>query len=161
MLRTGLLAARYVAMQHAHPWVVQSFKLLRTGREKLEPFNKSVAGVKLEQLPAFSATKAAANLSDEKSVGDAAAADGGTSPAFKENQERTGPLFEAPVDDPDVGQRLATTSMAVEDPAPAEGAEGGRRKRKASALSQSQQLARTVDSLDARSVITFYKFHRF
>ena len=41
-LRVGLLTARLVTMEFAHPWVVQSFKLLRHGREKLEPFNRSI-----------------------------------------------------------------------------------------------------------------------
>ena len=42
VLRVGLLTARLVTMEFAHPWVVQSFKLLRQGRDKLEPLNRSI-----------------------------------------------------------------------------------------------------------------------
>lgn len=53
VLRVGVVAPRYVAMQHALPWVVQSFKLSRNGREKLEPFNRAKQQ-KLDQISADS-----------------------------------------------------------------------------------------------------------
>ena len=53
VLRVGVVAPRYVAMQHALPWVVQSFKLSRNGREKLEPFN-TAKQQKLDQISADS-----------------------------------------------------------------------------------------------------------
>ena len=53
IFRVGVVAARYVAMQYCLAWVVQTFKLSRNGREKLEPFNRAKQQ-KLDQLSADS-----------------------------------------------------------------------------------------------------------
>lgn len=41
VLKVGVVAQRYVSIQHIDPWVVKSFRLLRSGKEKLEPFNSA------------------------------------------------------------------------------------------------------------------------
>ena len=49
LVRVGVVAVRFVCIQHSTPWVVQSFRLLRSGKEKLEPFDISkVANVSTE-----------------------------------------------------------------------------------------------------------------
>ena len=44
VLRVGVVAQRYVYVQHIDPWVVKSFRLLRSGKDKLEPFNSATMG---------------------------------------------------------------------------------------------------------------------
>ena len=46
IMRVGVVAARYVFIKHIDPWVIKSFRLLRSGREKLEPFNSAVIEAK-------------------------------------------------------------------------------------------------------------------
>lgn len=49
LVRVGVVAVRFVCIQHSTPWVVQSFRLLRSGKEKLEPFDVAkVANVSTE-----------------------------------------------------------------------------------------------------------------
>lgn len=38
-LRVGVVGARFVSFHHINPWLIQSFRLTRKGREKLEPYN--------------------------------------------------------------------------------------------------------------------------
>jgi len=37
--KVGVVAQRFVSIFHIDPWVIKSFRLLRSGKEKLEPFN--------------------------------------------------------------------------------------------------------------------------
>ncbi|EFX77102.1 hypothetical protein DAPPUDRAFT_321692 [Daphnia pulex] len=37
--KVGVVAQRFVSIYHIDPWVIKSFRLLRSGKEKLEPFN--------------------------------------------------------------------------------------------------------------------------
>lgn len=106
IVRVGLVAARYVAMQHTLPWVVQSFKLLRNGKEKLEPFNRPKQ-LKLDET--------VAQQENAEAV------------------ESIEPVGEATVKVPEV----------VHAPV----AEGTRRKRKINSVSNTQQIAKTIDSL--------------
>lgn len=39
VLRVGVVAARLVSFDHVYPWLVQSFRLSRKGKEKLDPLN--------------------------------------------------------------------------------------------------------------------------
>lgn len=43
VLRVGVVAARFVSFDHVHPWLTQSFRLTRKGKEKLEPYNPTDA----------------------------------------------------------------------------------------------------------------------
>ena len=43
IIKAGVLASRYVVSQFISPWVIQSFRLLRSGKEKLVPFEESKA----------------------------------------------------------------------------------------------------------------------
>ena len=47
LIRVGVVAPRYVSAQYINPWVVQSFRLLRSGKDKLEPFSRT----KVVELP--------------------------------------------------------------------------------------------------------------
>ena len=49
VLRVGVVAARLVSFDHAHPWLVHSFRLSRKGKEKLDPFNAAFAECQEEE----------------------------------------------------------------------------------------------------------------
>lgn len=51
VLRVGVVSQRYVSIQHVDPWVVKSFRLLRSGKEKLEPFNAAAINTKQDNEP--------------------------------------------------------------------------------------------------------------
>lgn len=51
LVRVGVVAARYVSAQYVVPWVVQSFRLLRSGKDKVEPFNVANAAASGDAQP--------------------------------------------------------------------------------------------------------------
>jgi len=175
VLRVGLLTARLVTIEFAHPWVVQSFKLLRQGREKLEPFNRSIDKSRKE---AAAAVEAPAESAEEPvpsrrtkltSISQDEQEEPGPSKEVMETPKRKRKLTTSSLDDQLEPEATGTPSELTETPKrrkkvtsdspddqPELLEEGGtskdqpevpRRKRKTSNNSQTHQLAKTVDSL--------------
>lgn len=49
VIKVGVLASRYVVSQFITPWVIQSFRLLRSGKEKLVPFDANKVSKQSEE----------------------------------------------------------------------------------------------------------------
>ena len=104
VLRVGLLTARLVTMEFAHPWVVQSFKLLRQGREKLEPFNRNIDKSRME---AAAAAEAPAESAEEPGSSTRSKL---TSISQDEQSEEPGPSKEV-MGTPKRKRKLTTSSL--------------------------------------------------
>jgi hypothetical protein len=64
VLRVGVVAARFVSFEHINPWLVQSFRLTREGKEKLEPFKTANLYTEQEETPEISHPEAVERLEE-------------------------------------------------------------------------------------------------
>ena len=153
VLRVGVVAARYVAMQHALAWVVQSFKLSRNGREKLEPFSRPKQQ-KLDQV----IDAAAPHIDAAEPVIDAAEP---VIDAAAPDIDAAEPVIDAAAPDIDAAEPVvdADDGSAVPDTSTENETVEGTRKRRKITTANTQQIAKTVDSLGEKYEVHFCWFH--
>jgi hypothetical protein len=140
--KVGVVAQRFVSVYHIDPWVIKSFRLLRSGKEKLEPFNDD---------------HIVSRRNDEKSQPEEIQMVE-TTPKTKQNPDESQPQSQTEETEVDQSEdiQIEETPPGTADGTVAESANeavSGRRKRKVSTYFPPSKKSHTVDNLGTKDRI--------
>ncbi|XP_045025411.1 general transcription factor 3C polypeptide 1 isoform X2 [Daphnia magna] len=150
--KVGVVAQRFVAIQHIDPWVIKSFRLLRSGKEKLEPFNSAHMVAKQnddKSEPKAQTEEVKISVSEEISKEETSSMPAETKGNAGESQQQSQMEEEMETCQPGESRDEGTTSVIPAGTVSESANEvvPGRRKRTLPSFHHSSKKSRTVDSL--------------
>lgn len=153
--KVGVVAQRFVAIQYIDPWVIKSFRLLRSGKEKLEPFNSAHMLAKHNEdksQPEADIEEGKMSATEGISVEETSMVPAESKENLADSQQENQMEEEMEACQPGESRAEETTAV-VPDGIVTESANEvvpGRRKRRLSTYHPSSKKSRTVDSLGTR-----------